>query len=733
MDATQLAQWLIDMPALTSSVFFPRRQRGGEELSEFLQERLYPLPTVPEDVGALASLVNSREGLMCLLLSVDVTCRRLLGQGAWAGGTLDLDALLDDWTDTGGAEAPTRPQLEAARLRLGRALLVDPPSRSGPWMQISADVLPLLDLPGNSAAEGLALAVSDELLATLKAVGVENPPRLRDERAALLAALLRQPDHLGKVISGLSPEAVAAFKFALGARGDMDASEMGFGMASFDRRYRRTYPGMGKLGPVYELYDVGLLGVDEYSHNVWVWREVMQTLFPRMINGWSVPAEAVPVPLDAAARSSAMAAPLSLLGRLIDEWRSQPPAALADGGLGVGPVRAIAKRMKVPSAHIGLLTHLAIEMGLLQSGVVGSEGRGRYAKPIYAWRLTPLADTWVGQPAVERWVGLVRQWLGDRKLDDRTGIPERWSFSYVDAEPLPRHLMLRALEALPAGVGADATDFGEHLWSRYPMLIVDQAHSVALVESMRALGLVPSSGPIGLTDQARLLLAGGSTDDLASLDESDHSGVAGGASVFVQADRTVTVLPEAPLDARLLLDRIAVLESDAGARLYRLTEGSVRAAIDAGLGATALVEQLQVLTGRELPQPVVHLVNDVERTKGRLMMASAVTVISSEDPVAIAMAVRVKAAKLRTLGPYTAVSLLAAEKVRAALAAKDVHVTVEASEPVPQRSVGHRAGPKGPAIQGSNAPLGYVGLRQIEAAAEDLLAGKRRGGGGSVG
>jgi hypothetical protein len=278
--------------------------------------------------------------------------------------------------------------------------------------------------------------------------------------------------------------------------------------------------------------------------------------------------------------------------------------------------------------------------------------------------------------------------------------------------------MVRKLEAMSAGEGAaDAIAFAEWVWSEAPMLVVGQSHGEALVEALRVLGLVDSSGPLGLTDQARLLLAGGQIDGVAAGDGETSSG----ASVFVQGDRTVTVLVEAPLEARLLLDRIAVLESDGGARLYRLTEASLRTAMDGGLGAEEIVTGLEGFTQRDLPQPVVHLVRDVERTRGRLMLASAVTVVASQDPVAIAEAVRVKAAKLKSVGPYTAVSLLPAEKVRAALAAKDVHVLVEA-EPAgetagSERSIGRRSQPRegeGP------APLGYIGHAEFATVAAAL-------------
>lgn len=724
------------MAAFTKVAMFPDRQPFLDDVPAVLRRRLDLEPKVPRDLDALVAVVESASGLMGLTASVDMTGRRLLGEAAWRGGALDLDELLSHWASGDGPDHPQRELLEAGRRSLQRALLVEPQRAGGPWMQISRDVMPFLQLPGRSAADGLMNAVSEELLATLTAMGVKDPPRLRDERAQLLVRLMLDRAHIERVVTTLSPGARQAFEMAIDARGPLDAYQFGMiGMVPLDRRYRRSYPYGGRLGTIYELHDVGLMGANDYEREVWVWREVLQSLRPMFIRGWAVPLHPSPVPLLSAMRSSAMATPLSLLGRMLDEWRAQPPTALADGGLGVGPVRALAKRLKAPSPHVGLLAHIAIEMQMLKSSVVGTEGRGRNARPVYRWSVTEAGATWSSQPAVSRWAGLVRHWLSDGRLADAEGLPERWSYGYGEADRLPRHVALRSFEAIEPGAGVDAAAFASWLWGRWPSVFRSDVHSAAVIDALRALGLVPATGPVGLTDQARRLLAG---EDVASEAEAETSGAdgTGGATVFVQADRTVTVLPEASLEARLLLDRIAVLEGEAGARLYRLTESSVRAGLDGGIGVEAMLEQLTLVSGRQLPQPVEHLLRDVERTRGRLVLSAAVTVIASEDPVAIATAVRVKSAKLRALGPYTAVSSLPADKVRAALVAKNVHVMVDAEPPAarvaPRAAVPVDASAK-PSTPAVPVALGYVGLRQIEELASGLRGGKRRGGGGGVG
>ena len=182
--------------------------------------------------------------------------------------------------------------------------------------------------------------------------------------------------------------------------------------------------------------------------------------------------------------------------------------------------------------------------------------------------------------------------------------------------------------------------------------------------------------------------------------------------------------PDVDLDARLFLDRIATLENDAGARIYRLTETSLSAAITAGLSAVDIENGLNERSRTPVPQSVSYLITDVDRKRKLITLATAVTVIASSDPALIAAAVRVKAAGLRGLGPYTAVSALPADKVRTALATKGVNVTVEQHNPPPSTSPRYASThiAKIPAI----GPSPYIGQAKIHAEAARLIDSKAR-------
>ena len=339
---------------------------------------------------------------------------------------------------------------------------------------------------------------------------------------------------------------------------------------------------------------------------------------------------------------------------------------------------------------------------------------------VYGWALTDAVPEWLRLPATQRWALLVNRWLTDDTLVDSDALPERWQPGLRETEPLPRHLVLRSLETLQPGRGAAAPSIVPWTVHRFPQLLWP-AQTASVIEAARALGLVPPDGPVGLTHSARALLDGtlDHASTTADTERPAHTGM-----LVVQADHSVIAPPDVELDARLFLDRIATLENDAGARIYRLTETSLSAAITAGLSAVDIENGLNERSRTPVPQSVSYLITDVDRKRKLITLTSAVTVIASSDPALITIAVRVKAAGLCGLGPYTAVSALPADKVRTALAAKGVHVTVEQQNPPTSTSPTY-ANTRTAKIA-TIGPSPYIGQTTIQAAAVRLLGSKAR-------
>ena len=751
LDPDELARWLSLSPVLERLAFDPAKP---EVRAARLMGSL--APRAAKTVEDLASIVDSGTGGMAVIRGLDTTAYKLLLQAVWSGGTLTRDAVLGStgWPKDPRSAARMEVEIDAAAERLRFLLLAEAPEFPLPsestrpvpaspvahrskiavgtdkpseptWLRIVDDTRALLTLPGISLRDGLSILPSDDLAAMAQRQGMGWDPSRRTDVEKALRATLSDGAQVTSLVEPLSAESLAMLRKLISTLGREPFYKLGIrGHVSMDRRSRISdrragYPAPASeepVEPLRALHDAGLIGVDARNQDVWVWREVAQILRPDVIASWTTPAAPVPTPIIDHRFHTGR--PLANLERLFELWMASPPAALADGGLGVASVRSAAKKIGIPPGHLGLLVHLAIGLGLLRSRVIGTEGRGRSLRYVHAWETTESAAEWTGRPPAERWAILVNHWLTDDTLEDSPGLPERWQPRMNGGSTLARHLILRLLEDLDHGHGISEPDVSSQATQRWHNLLWPSLVST-VVEATRALGLTPNEGAVGLTESARAWLDG-RTDDWNSLNQSVEVGNdSSPATIVVQGDCTVIATPDTELEARLFLDRIALLETDGVARVYRLTEPSLSAAMAAGLSATKIIEGLDHRSRTPIPQNVRYLITDVERKRNLIVLAPAVTVIASSDPALIASAVRVKAANLRELGPYTAISSLPAEKVRSALAAKGVFVTVESgvAEPAPA-AVANRSAKELP-VFGKSA---FVGRSRIRSEAVSLLA-----------
>jgi hypothetical protein len=101
--------------------------------------------------------------------------------------------------------------------------------------------------------------------------------------------------------------------------------------------------------------------------------------------------------------------------------------------------------------------------------------------------------------------------------------------------------------------------------------------------------------------------------------------------VMVQADRTV-VAP-GPLEPELAkeIGLVAEVESAGGATVYRVTEDTVRRALDAGRSAADLHELFQTRSTTPVPQSLSYLIDDVARRHGRLRGGAAAAFLRCDD------------------------------------------------------------------------------------------------------
>ena len=151
---------------------------------------------------------------------------------------------------------------------------------------------------------------------------------------------------------------------------------------------------------------------------------------------------------------------------------------------------------------------------------------------------------------------------------------------------------------------------------------------------------------------------------------------------LVQADLTVVV--PGPLQRELAdeLAAVATVESAGAAMVYRVSEGSIRHALDTGRTAGVLLSFFETHSKTPVPQGLTYLINDVARRHGQLRVGMASSFLRCDDPVLLAHAVASPALtdlEVRLLAPTVAISQAPIAEVLAALRAAGLAPAAENS------------------------------------------------------
>ena len=399
---------------------------------------------------------------------------------------------------------------------------------------------------------------------------------------------------------------------------------------------------------------------------------------------------------------------------LLETLGAAPISELRSGGLGVREVRRLAKVTGIDEARLGLLLELAAAAGLIASGLPEpqpSNGEAPY------WAPTVAADRFAEASPADRWYLLANTWLdlparptliGTRGPDAKPYAALSDSL-YSTAAPLDRRLLLGMLAELPPGAGVDKRTASTALIWRRPRWTkrLQPAPMADLLAEAHLVGLV---GRGAISTPGRGLLDG---PDDGSADVVDAMARVLPAPIdhfLVQADLTVVV--PGPLERQLAeeLAAVATVESAGTAMVYRVSEQSIRHALDIGKTASALHWLFDKHSKTPVPQGLTYLIDDVARRHGQLRIGMAASFVRCEDPALLAQAVASsegQALSLRTLAPTVAISQAPINEVLAALqdagfapAAEDSTGTIVdirargARVPAPQRRRPHRPMPR---------------------------------------
>lgn len=347
---------------------------------------------------------------------------------------------------------------------------------------------------------------------------------------------------------------------------------------------------------------------------------------------------------------------------------------LRSGGLGVRDVKRLTKLTGIEDRRLGLILEVSAAAGLIAAGIPDPEpqdGPGTY------WAPTVAADRFVESTTAAKWALLASTWLDLSSRPSLVGSrgPDGKSYAalsdslYSTAAPLDRRLLLDVLADLPAGNGVDATAASRAMiWRRPRWAARLQPEPVGdLLTEAHTLGVV-GRGAIGTPTRA--LLSGASPEDVAKAMDKvlpkpiDH--------FLLQADLTVIVPGPLERDLAEQLASVASVESAGAAMVYRISEGSIRRALDTGRTAGELHALFARHSKTAVPQGLTYLIDDVARRHGQLRVGMAASFVRCEDPALLAQAVAAPATEqleMRLLAPTVAVSQAPISEVLGALRA----------------------------------------------------------------
>ena len=344
---------------------------------------------------------------------------------------------------------------------------------------------------------------------------------------------------------------------------------------------------------------------------------------------------------------------LRLSEALAELWATEPPTLLRTGGLSVRELRKDAKLLSIEEPTTALLAEVLYAAGLVNatSGV----------EPVYL--PTEEYDTWLAASAAARWSRLAAAWLamtrqpslvGQRGDRDRT-----ISALSADVErgnaPALRAQVLDVLSALPPGSAPrESADVLAALAWRAPR----RAHATrgfaeAILAEADVLGLTAAGG---LTGYSRTLRAGTRAVAEQVLADALPRPV---DEFLLQPDLTAVVPgPPTPTLARELA-AVADLESSGGASVYRITEATVRRALDTGRSAAGLHAFFTQRSRTAVPQALAYLIDDASRRHGTLRAGVASVYLRCDEEALLDRAVADRSLSelaLRRVAPTVAIS-----------------------------------------------------------------------------
>ena len=618
----------VDLVAVVQRRLKPDALRGGR---------------LPADLGALADMLAKPHGIREAVASLNQFLSQLLHLAAWLGPTVPVAAL-----QTQAPGVPHEALLAGAEdlARWGLAFPVPSPGTVGWSLELPACTTAAVDMPEGFGPTGRRLLSGRSLhflTALQRNLGLPTGPRpgktaVADEVATALA----EPDQIRRVLGEADPKATGLFDLIRSRGGRIGRREL---MTTGHIRWsdppwseRRAV-----LTPLDWLESRGLVLHDDsdlYSGAAVIPAEVELALRGGLLfETWQPdPPPLRPIPAPGSEHPGDPSKVLSDLQAVLDEWAQTRPPCIQKGGLGARELKKTAKCLGFTERYVSFLYALAVDLE-----VIGHDDGNRIVP-------APVLPEWQALGSPERWRSLIGAWFGTTYwTEEDDGLV---SLDKVARMPWLAHLraaMLGELARLPAGVGTDAASLGARLFWLFPNRFhcADCAaiHVERSAEALVMLGTATAS-PIALLEPGRSL----GHDDWAAPGTTGAAAFATEvASCTVGADLTVIVPGPPVADLGSALGRFADLTASSPARIYKVSEASVRRALDAGMGDSEILGVLERHATTGVPQNVAYLIEDVARRHGHLVVGAAGLYVRSEDPALLAAAMADR--RLASLGP----------------------------------------------------------------------------------
>lgn len=342
---------------------------------------------------------------------------------------------------------------------------------------------------------------------------------------------------------------------------------------------------------------------------------------------------------------------------LLDLLGTNPAPTLKNGVIGVRETRNLIEELGVDISELARGVANLGAAGLVHVGTPHPlplhDTGGDYFAPTLA------ADGFLDADLVDRWVSLTvgtrtsdaAPWRVDQLNEEGKRIALLSPQTRLSGVPSIREMVLACCAQVASSASDNdvvaLTDLRECAAYYYPITnarCTDETLS-GVVDELVALGIVVRDPgvetiSVGLSEVGKAMVAlieSGTAEAFDDLRAACNNLLPPNASyLMVQADNTIVVPGPASPEMERMLSSIAQLESPGLASVYRVTEDSLRDALDAGINATDISEFLSRYAVGEVPQSITYLLDDVARRHGRLRGGPAASFIRCDDPALLA-------------------------------------------------------------------------------------------------